>query len=482
MPDSEFISSWDDPATVTKRLAPALQSRGISASIVSCAVSPLGGHSGLSGDMSSLQLTFDDDTSMTLVLKRTLPSEDAKKYSKKLGLFREGIFYSTIGPWIQQRLDMVPPSCELEAHHGDDELPHAFIPRALYATWDAETGQKAIVLDYFSNATEAGVHFPHSVHNVVRDMDQIQKPSTQDAELSTEKPEQDSNSSISLAKEKRRSITLEATRIAASLHGSFYRDKSLFANESIAKSLRMADWIQGEGKESYLESQKEIVDRWSNAKARWTAGEFFGGKVKLSKEFVEIMDASCALALDFDLFVSKWNMESKDDNVAESDSGNNKIAWCLVHGDYHPGNMLCIDECISKNFPLHRPKLILLDWEVVGVGSGPQDIGQFLISHTETQEAFNMLDEVAVVYRQSLISTLDAVNHDTGKSQAVPSLEAIKREMVYGGIERWVWLFGYMAGWEESIPWLYMQYFHDQMQGWIVANNVTAKDVGMPRP
>ncbi|KAL3791340.1 hypothetical protein HJC23_006069 [Cyclotella cryptica] len=481
MPDSEIISSWDDPATVTKRLAPALQSRGISASIVSCAVSPLGGHSGLSGDLSSLQLTFDDTTSISLVLKRTLPTEDAKKYSKKLGLYREGVFYSTVGPWIQQRLDMVPASCEFEAHHGDAQHHHSFIPQALFAASDAETGQKAIVLDFYSNATEAGVHFPHSVHNVIREMDQAQN-SNPDNYSTNEKPKHNSKSPTPSAKEKRLSITLEATRIAASLHGSFYRDNSIFTNESVAQSLRMADWIQGEGKESFLESQKEIVDRWSTAKERWTTGEFFDGKVKLSKEFVEVMDASCALALDFDSFVSKWNLKNSTNDVAESDGDNNEIAWCLVHGDYHPGNMLCLDESNSNSLTLNQPKLILLDWEVVGVGSGPQDIGQFLISHTETQEAFNMLDEVVIVYRQSLISTLDAVNRGRGRRQAVPSLEAIKREMVYGGIERWVWLFGYMAGWEESIPWLYMQYFHDQMQGWIVVNGVTPESVGMPRP
>ena len=30
--------------------------------------------------------------------------------------------------------------------------------------------------------------------------------------------------------------------------------------------------------------------------------------------------------------------------------------------------------------------LILLDWEMVGVGSGPQDIGQYMISHTAPEE------------------------------------------------------------------------------------------------
>lgn len=144
--------------------------------------------------------------------------------------------------------------------------------------------------------------------------------------------------------------------------------------------------------------------------------------------------------------------------------------------------MLCLNEESVNHDEPYRPNLLVVDWEVVGVGSGPQDIGQFLISHAETQEAIDMLDNVATVYRETLLSTLEAFNNDKDQIPSVPSIEIIKREMVYGGIERWVWLFGYMAGWEESMPWLYMQYFHDQMQGWIVANYVTAKSVGMPRP
>jgi hypothetical protein len=450
MVDAEFMQGWEDPATVTHRLSRALKSRGIFSSVVSSTITPLS-HSGLSGDVSSLILAFDDETSMKLVLKRTRSSDDSKKYSKKLGLYREGIFYSQIGPWIQAKLDQVP-----------NAQKHNFIPQSLFSESDDETGQKAIVLQYYSNAVEAGVHFPHSVHNVVRKME-TQQTETDESESSTRE-----------TAVLRKSITLEAVRIAALLHGSFYQDDSLLTDASFTKNLRMADWIQGKGKESFLESQREIVERWSDAKARWLSGEFFDGKVQLGKEFVEVMDASCALALDFDSFVSKWNNDC-------SNRDDDRTAWSLVHGDYHPGNLLYLhDENINKD-AAGTPKLILVDWEVVGVGSGPQDIGQFLISHTETQEAFDLLDEATTVYRQTLQSTLDAISNNNSK-KLVPSTEAIKKEIVFGGIERWVWLFAYMAGWEQSMPWLYMQFFHDQMQKFIVINGIKASSVGMPRP
>ncbi|KAL7502944.1 hypothetical protein ACHAXN_000810 [Cyclotella atomus] len=461
MAGAEFMSSWDDPTIVSQRLSSPLQNRlNITSPILTSTIAPLSNHSGLSGDLSLLILTFQDDTSITLVLKRTRPNIDSQKYSKKLGLYREGVFYSTIGPWIKERLNRV-------VHHPNDNGDmFFFIPQALYSACDADTGQKAIVLEYYQDAAEAGVYFPHSVHNTVRKMQEAQNSKTNHSEQHT----------IKMTK-LRKSITLEASRIAALLQGSFYQDKSLFTNhQSFAKHLRMVDWIQGKNKESYVESQQEIVDRWSRAKSRRINGEFFDGKVQLSQEFVQVMDASCALALDFDLFVSKWNLDGRSDN---------KLSWSLVHGDYHPGNFLFIKDAMGTDIMNdgYRPKLMLVDWEVVGVGSGPQDLGQFLISHTETKEAFNLLDEVATVYRQTLQSTLDAVNGDSSSDKpTVPALEAIKREIIYGGIERWVWLFAYMTGWEESMPWMYMQFFHDQMQNFIVINNIRAEDVGMPRP
>lgn len=303
MSNAEFMSGWEDPTTVQNRLSPALQSRNIQSPIATCTVDPLGGHSGLSGDLSKLTLTFQDSTAMQLVLKRTRSTEDAKKYSKKLGLYREGEFYSTIGPWIQKKLDQVP-NC----------IQRSFIPKALFSASNGETGQKSIVLECY-DAIESGVHFTHSVHNVVREMERRQNQE----QNASSKP---ANENSFATKVKAKAITFEATRIAASLHGTYYQDLSLLTNTPFAKHLRMGDWIRGHNKQSFLESQQEVVDRWKNAKARWERGEFFDGKVKLGKEFVEVMDASCSLALDFDAFVSLWNIGDDED----------KIAWSLVHG------------------------------------------------------------------------------------------------------------------------------------------------------
>lgn len=469
--DSLFMSGWDDPAIVSERLIPALKSRGIimsqSTVVSSSVVSPLGGHSGLSGDVCLLSITFDTpdeapaSTTKKFVLKRTRPTNEGKATSQRLGLHREATFYNTIAPWLEKRLHKVPSSSTITESH------HSFIPQTYFAESDSTTGQKAIVLEYYENATEVGVFYPHSVHNA---------------------GQQKERHACNMSTVSSRDITLEATRMAAFLHGAFYKDtSSLLDNPTISSHLRMADWIQGRGRESFLSSQQEVCDRWANAKSNWDEGQFYGGEVIMEKKFVEIMDVSCAMALDFDSFVDKWS-----DTVSVNNTNNNgrKIGWSLVHGDYHPGNILCLHSTSSqhannasdkKEGSMQHPDLILLDWEVVGVGSGPQDIGQYLISHLETQGAHGMLDEITSVYRKTLIETIDAATNATFHlSEEVPSLGDLQREIIYGGLERWIWLYGYMCGME--IPAIYMQFFHDQVYGWILANKISAEGVGMPRP
>lgn len=457
------MSGWDDPKIVSERLIPALKSHGIITSevIISSAVTPLCDHSGLSGEMSILTITLDHDnggkeeasSTIKFILKRTRPTDEGKATSQRLGLHREATFYKTIAPWLEERLDKIPSS--------SNTTKRSFIPKTYFAESDSTTGQKAIVLKYYENATEAGESYPHSIHNLGRELTVI---------------ESDDNCNSA------RAVTLEATRMAAFLHGAFYKDTSLLLdNPTISSHLRMADWIQGKGRESFLLSQQEVCDRWKCAKEKWSCESISSskqeGEVVMEKKFVDIMDVSCAKALHFDSFVAKWS-DTPDGSVESS-----KIGWSLVHGDYHPGNILCLNNASDgkKELSMQHPNLILLDWEVVGVGSGPQDIGQYLISHLETEEAHGMLDEITCTYRQTLVETIDATANATLRtSEEVPSSVDLKREIIHGGLERWIWLFGYMCGME--IPAIYMQFFHDQVYGWIVANNILAEHVGMPRP
>ena len=124
------MSGWDDPVLVGECLGSALISRGImqeSSTISSSAVSSWSGHSGLSGEMSILTLTFGGSELklVKFVLKRTRPTEQGRVTSKQLGMYRESTFYNIIGPRLVERLCKVPSS-----------KSHDFIPKALFAASD----------------------------------------------------------------------------------------------------------------------------------------------------------------------------------------------------------------------------------------------------------------------------------------------------------------------------------------------------------
>ena len=297
-----------------------------------------------------------------------------------------------------------------------------------------------MVTDYYDGSIEAGLFYPQSIIN------------------SSNEKRRTKYLPPSIA---RQDVTLEAVRVAATMHGCFFLDKTLLSKERISKHLRMTDWIQGNGRESFLASQQMVQNGWSSAKGKRDKGEH---DIVMKKKFIQVMDASVGQALDFDAFVSMWSIAGNE----------GKLPFTLVHGDFHPGNMLVTASSVENG----KVELILVDWEAVGVGSGPQDLGQFLISHSDAAEAVGTLDQITSLYRETLIDTVAETNPSLVSS--VPSAESIRREIIYGGIERWVWLFAVMCN--MSISSTYMQYFHDQIYDWIVLNDVTPDSVGMPRP
>jgi len=432
--DSPFLSGWDDLEVVTERLGTALddtQSSGTSSTRIESAVcESLADHSGLSGDLKLLTLTLSSENEnsakneIKLLIKQSMPGEKKAKSSKAFGKYREAYMYSTIGPWLRERLG-AQSDC-------------SFIPQAHYAVADPCVGQYSVVTDYYDGSIEAGLFYPKSIHN---SSNEKRRTKTLPASIS------------------RQDVTLEAVRVAAKIHGCFFLDETLLNSGRISKHLRMTDWIRGNGRDSFLASQQMIQNGWSSAKLKHEKGEH---DIAMKQKFIEVMDTSVGQALDFDAFVSKW-----------SGAGEGKLPFTLVHGDFHPGNLLVTASSVENG----KAELILVDWEAVGVGSGPQDLGQFLISHSDAAEAVDMLDRITSLYRKTLVDTIAETNPSLVGS--VPSAESTRREIIYGGLERWVWLFSVMCN--MPIPSNYMQYFHDQMYDWIVLNDVTSESIGMPR-
>ena len=104
--------------------------------------------------------------------------------------------------------------------------------------------------------------------------------------------------------------------------------------------------------------------------------------------------------------------------------------WTLVQGDCHPGNVLINKHGDSR----------LIDFEMVGLGSGAQDLGQFMISHTTPKERRDIEKKVIKDYHNELSERLQkrGVN-DAG------DFDACWREYIDGGAGRWLWFVPYLA-------------------------------------
>ena len=114
--------------------------------------------------------------------------------------------------------------------------------------------------------------------------------------------------------------------------------------------------------------------------------------------------------------------------------------------------------------------IVLLDWEVVGLGNGAQDLGQYFISHSSPEARREMENASLHLYYSELLLS--------GISEAEYSWEDCRADYVAGGFERWVWLLSSLTA---MCPPKMVQYFHDQCSAFMVDHSITPENVGQPR-
>lgn len=329
-------------------------------------VRPLEKMGGLSGDFELVDVTFADNASTELVLKRTGKGKEA--HAVALGTTREAKFYALFD------LDIIPRAYHTYANGGDKEI-----------LMERLRGVPAGVFFGKGNPNNWGVEL-------------IQGPSAVD-------------------------ISEEAFRLYAKLHSKYWRDPSVLDYDW----LRGADWLKGEGRGAWVEAQMLAADAWKGIDTtHW------------DRHLVECVNASLA-KIDWDDFQAELKARP----------------WTVVHGDAHPHNILRVDG-----------RLVLIDFEMVGLGSNAQELGQFLISHMVPDERRQHEERLVRVYYGAL------------GLQETYSFEACWREYLDGGAGRWLWFVPYLAS---VCPPAMAQYFHDQLAAFLHDHFPVAADVPMPR-
>lgn len=467
--------------------------RQLGYAIASVSFEDMSGAGGLNAQMRRMRIvTAVGNEEKTYVLKNVRPTDEGLVRSKQLGLPREALFFR-----------------ELASEFSD------IIPSVLFSFGDMESGEKYILLQDMSNAVQSGYFFgPVSPHNWGRDlpaqMDRAPQlllaaaasasASTSTASAAASSDSTSGSQPIPSASnfEAMRIIAQSSYMLAARMHGSNWCKHSL-----LDKSwLRGSDWLRGEGEETWRGSQDMAKNFWTKLKGTKMNSE--GYAVKWSSFMMELMDSSFA-KIDWEHFQKRIKQEP----------------WSLVHGDFHPANMMwspskttantaaaasgysvkqqAADRATSENpaHPIHQLRssgvgigsnavssgdagsLFLLDWENVGLGSGPQDLGQYVISHMAAVDRRACEMELLQLYYQELLSHIKAAAAGTTPvAEAVYSWDDCLAAYVHGGVERWVWLLALLG---MMCPDPMVQFFHDQVEAFAADHGITADTIGMPR-
>lgn len=427
---------------------------------------------GMFASMRRLKVSFNDGSIQHFVLKTV--HDQRIEVSKQAGNARESFFYSLLAPKLHQ--------------HG------VYLPQVIYASGDMETGRKVIVLEDLSDSClQSGYFFgPGSPLNWGKDLDSLIRAKGQARE------------GISMLY-----IAQQTFRNVAGIHSSYWMDKALLE----FSWLRGQQWLLGKGEESFIQSQQLASKAWEKTLLKIANNT---STVKWTPHLLQCMDASFS-KVSWENFQLELQRENRP--------------WTLVHGDFHPANILWY--CGKASAEVDHNKIeatgetestqisnnaighpVVIDFEMVGLGSGPQDIAQYLISHmspeerkkneefllrdyyqhlvadnNDTDSSINCCSETTTIHPSDVSLSVQLNDDNTGKSNNVSevvvrsrvtnySWEQCWKDYVYDGAEHWIWMLALLT---DLCPDIMVQYFQDQLSAFLIDHHITPDNIGMPR-
>ena len=380
---------------------------------------------GMSGEFKFLDVHLATGETLRMVNKGSPALPSAQR--KTMGLARESFFYRELAP-------LLAPTCR--------------IPKCYLAEGSMETGTMSVLLERLDGAIPAGALFGAGNPNNWSIKGQL-------ADIEARCP--DGVDAIS--------VTRDAFEIYANLHGRFFGDASLLDHEW----LRGSDWYRGEGREGWEAAQGMASAAWAKVQAK-LEGQPGGGDEPPHSGKEESSSS-----------ISKPTIAWDPHLAACLTASHRKISWdafqeertrrpfTLVHGDAHAHNALLQPE--DDGGPLSR--LSLIDFEMIGVGSPLQELGQWMISHVQPDLRRQHEKGLVRAYHEKLVAAVKAQGKDEA---AVPAFEACWAEYVDGGAGRWMWFVPLFT----PMPAI-GQYFADQLGEFLKDHIAEPADAPMPR-
>ena len=307
-------------------------------------------------------------------------------------------------------------------HQLSSIFPKGFLPNVYHVYGNPKTGEKVLVMEDLSNAIQTGYFFgPGSPLNWGKDLTALTARASE----------------VNMT-----DIVREISVMAAKMHATYWMRSELLD----LNWLRGSGWLTGQDRVSWEASQQYVREKWEKQKEKIASSDC---ETAWNPELVKVIDAS----------YSKISWENFCTRVQK---GN----WTLTHGDFHPANMMWrptpMAHCSNH--------IALLDWEVVGIGSGAQDLGQYFISHCSPESRRDLENaSLHLYYSELLLNGVQASKY---------SWETCFADYVSGGFERWVWLLSAITSMR---PPKLVQYFHDQCLVFMLDHDITPENVGQPR-
>lgn len=302
------------------------------------------------------------------------------------------------------------------------------LPKVWHSEGDVTTGEKVVVMERLANVTQSGYFFgPGSPLNQGKDLPKIcaeaGNPHCKDVAAAT-------------------------FRAAAEVHARYWHDESLLGRSW----LRGSSWVQGQGEEAWKQSQQTVKDSWKVFHENREKGELTS---EWPEDLVTIVDAA----------VGKISWESFQSA---------KRPWTLVHGDFHPANIMWRNDTTARSSSTtgSHQQPVFLDWEMVGLGSGPQELGQYVISHMDPVVRSQCEEELVRGYYEHLVSAYP------GSKACDYTWEECWSEYKLGGVGRWMWFLPYFAS---RGPKHYLDFFINQVGAFLRDHCITAETVEQPR-
>eukprot|EP00980_Cylindrotheca_fusiformis_P001774 scaffold405_cov132-Cylindrotheca_fusiformis.AAC.26 len=299
--------------------------------------------------------------------------------------------------------------------HLSSELPKHLIPKIYYSYGDFATATKVVIMEDINDAIDSGVLFgPGSPFNWKRDIEAI-------------------SSRAGSPPPSGKQVALVTFREMARVHAIYWKCEDLLSSDKTW--LKAQEWLKGQSRESWEAAQIPIKGVW--------------------KKY---------LVTEADRPVVSWNktVRATLEKLIEGSSWESQLAslnpetnWTLVHGDFWPGNVM---------WETSGQSIKIIDWEMVGVGSGPQELSQYIISNMDPKERKECEEELVRAYYDELQSHAQ---------RDLCSWEYCWQEYRIGGVKKWLWPLAYFVGIGMG-DWA--QFFHDQIAAFMTDHELTPDD------